>query len=100
MRPRLRQLVPLAVPAALAMLPLAGLHAIFAVPILAWLLLCLLLGVVIGARAGGGWALAAGIAAAVMQLAWALGFLIEWIGNPSSAAPRYGLRPRTANTAL
>lgn len=100
MRPRLRQLVPLAVPAALALVPLAIVHPVFALPALAWLLLCLSLGVVIGLRAGGGWALGAGIAAATMQLAWATGFLVEWIANPSSAAPHYGLAdPATEPTA-
>lgn len=91
MTPRLRQLVPLAVPAAIVLLPLAFLHPAFAVPVIAWAVLCLTFGALIGLRAGGGFALLAGLAAMTMQLAWAVGFLIEWIGNPSSAAPRYGL---------
>ena len=95
MTPRLRQLVPLAVPAALALLPFALIHPIFALPALAWAVLCLGFGFLVGLRAGGGFALLAGVAAMTMQVSWAVGFLIEWIGNPRSAAPRYGL----ANTA-
>lgn len=91
MTPRLRQLVPLAVPAAIALLPLAFLHPVFALPVIAWAVLCLTFGVLVGLRAGGGFALLTGVAAMIMQLGWAVGFLIEWIGNPSSAAPKYGL---------
>ncbi|UUL82390.1 glycosyltransferase family 2 protein [Sphingomonas qomolangmaensis] len=94
MRPHLRQLAPLAVPAALTLLPLAAWHPIFALPVIAWLLLCLLLGAAIGTRKGGGWRMAAGIAAAIMHAAWAFGFIAEMIGNPRSIAPRYGLLSR------
>ena len=96
MTPRLRQLVPLAVPAALALLPFALIHPIFALPALAWAVLCLGFGSLVGLRAGGGFALLAGVAAMTMQLSWAVGFLIEWIGNPRSAAPRYGLADTAA----
>ena len=91
MRPHLRQLVPLAVPAALALLPLAAWHPVFALPAVAWLVLCLTLGAVIGARQGGGWRLAAGVAAAIMHAAWAFGFIAELIGNPRGVPPKYGL---------
>lgn len=91
MRPHLRQLVPLAVPAALALLPLAAWHPVFALPAFAWVILCLTLGAVIGARQGGGWRLAAGVAAAIMHAAWAFGFIAELIGNPRGVPPKYGL---------
>ena len=96
MRPRLRQLVPLAVPVALAAVPLTLLHPIFALPAFAWAALCLVGGLLVGMRAGGGWALLAGVAAMTMQMAWATGFLLEWIANPRSAAPRYGLATKLA----
>jgi succinoglycan biosynthesis protein ExoA len=91
MTPRLRQLVPLAVPAALGLLPFAILHPVFALPAFAWAALCLTFGAIVGIRAGGGFALLAGPAAMTMQLGWAIGFVAEWICNPRSAAPRYGL---------
>lgn len=95
MRPRLRQLIPLAVPVALGLIALAPLNPLFLLPAAAWLLICLGLGFLIGIRAGGGWALMAGIAAATMQLAWATGFMVEWLINPAAAAPRYGLKRQT-----
>ena len=88
--------IALAVPAALALLPFALIHPIFALPALAWAVLCLGFGSLVGLRAGGGFALLAGVAAMTMQLSWAVGFLIEWIGNPRSAAPRYGLADTAA----
>ncbi|MFN4019896.1 MAG: glycosyltransferase family 2 protein [Erythrobacter sp.] len=97
MRPRLRQLVPLAVPVAMLLLLFSWVHPVLAVPALAWAVLCIGLGLVIGARAGGGWALLAGVAAMTMQLAWAIGFLIEWFCAPASASPRYGFAPQVAD---
>ncbi len=90
-RPRLRQLIPLAVLVALGLIALAPLTPMFLLPAASWLLICLGLGFLIGVRAGGGWALLAGVAAATMQLAWAVGFVVEWLNNPASAIPRYGL---------
>jgi succinoglycan biosynthesis protein ExoA len=75
MRPKLRQTLPLAVPVAGFLALLTPIHPIFALPLLAWLAACLIGGVVIGARSGGGCAMAAGIAAATMHMAWGLGFL-------------------------
>lgn len=91
MRPHLRQLAPLAVPAALALLPLVALHPVFALPATAWLFLCLTLGALIGVRQGGGWRIAAGVAAAIMHAAWAFGFIAEVIGNPRGVPPKYGV---------
>jgi succinoglycan biosynthesis protein ExoA len=90
MRPRLRQMVPLAVPLAILLMLLSWWQPLLALPALAWAGLCLALGLVVGSRAGGGWALFAGVAAMTMQLAWAAGFLVEWLSNPASASPRYG----------
>ena len=88
MRPRLRQLVPLAVPASLLSLPLALLHPIFALPFFAWLGLVLGLGALIGLRAGGGLRLLAGVAAAIMHLSWGLGFIWEVLRHPRGVAQR------------
>ena len=60
--------MPLAVPAAIALLPLAFLHPVFALPVIAWAVLCLTFGVLVGLRAGGGFALLA------------LGFVIPVLG--------------------
>lgn len=99
-RPRLRQMVPLAVPLAIVLLSFSWLHPVLAVPALAWAGLCLGLGFVIGLCAGGGWALFAGVAAMTMQLAWAIGFLIEWLGNPASASPRYGFAQQATDPPM
>jgi len=93
MAPRLRQLVPLAAPVSVLMLPLAAVHWIFALPAAAWLVLCILAGGLIGARSGGGWALVSGIAAAIMHLAWGSGFLAEWLWGARDIEPKLGLQP-------
>lgn len=90
MRLRSRQVAPLAVPIAVMMLPLATVHPLFALPAAAWMAACLSVGLFVGYRSGGGWHLLAGYAAAIMHLAWGLGFL-----RAAAAAglppPRYGL---------
>lgn len=91
MRPRVRQLLPLSVPLALGLAFLTPIHPVFLIPAASWFLLCVIAGVAVGIRAGGGWAMAAGLAAATMQLGWALGFIAELVTNPAGAAPRYGL---------
>lgn len=91
MRPHLRQLAPLAVPAAVSLMPLTALHPVFALPTIAWFVLCLTLGALVGVRQGGGWRIAAGVAAAIMHAAWAFGFLAELIRHPQGVPPKYGL---------
>lgn len=91
MRPKLRQMVPLLTPIAILLASLSPLVPLLALPAAAWLLLCLAAGFIIGLRNGGGWSLAAGWAAAVMQLAWACGFLVEWFHAPAASAAQYGL---------
>ena len=90
-RMHLRQMVPLLVPVALTMLPLAFVSPLFALPALSWLGLTLAAGLVVGMRDGGGWSLAAGPAAATMHAAWAFGFYRELLTNPRGVAPRYGI---------
>ncbi|WP_425228631.1 glycosyltransferase family 2 protein [Sphingomonas sp.] len=74
-RPKLRQTLPLAVPAAALVALLTPVHWLFAAPLLGWALLCLAGGIAIGARAGGGCAMLSGVPAMIMHLAWGLGFL-------------------------
>lgn len=91
MRPHLRQMIPLVVPVALGFALFSRVHWIFGVPALGWILLCLTIGALVGIRNGGGWALLSGLAAAIMHLAWAIGFMKEAAVNRHSSAPKYGL---------
>ncbi len=75
LRPKLRQLLPLAVPVAAALALFAIAWPPAALPLLSWLFATLIGGAAIGARAGGGCRLAAGGAAAIMHMAWGAGFL-------------------------
>lgn len=91
---RLRQTLPLAVPAALGLALLSPISWLFALPALAWLVLTLGVGLLVGHRAGGGgWRYVAGMAAGIMHLAWASGFLTEWLIRPAKTGPRYGFTP-------
>jgi succinoglycan biosynthesis protein ExoA len=99
MRMHLRQALPLLVPAALALAALMPIHWLFAAPASAWLSVCLLAGLIVGVRSGGGWAFAAGIAAAIMHLSWACGFLIEWLIRPDQTGPRYGFLATAASSS-
>ena len=72
---RLRHLVLVAVVPIIALMLLTPLNGIFALPGLAWILLCLGFGVALGVRAGDPCAAAAGVAAMAMQAGWSFGFL-------------------------
>lgn len=85
---KLRQALPLVVPAAVLALPLGMLHWAFVLPAAAWLAICLVLGVAVGAKSGGGWALLGGVAAATMHLAWGLGFLREYSRPKHFGSPK------------
>ncbi len=74
-RPKLRQLLPLLPPLAALMAVAAPWWPPLALPLVAWAALCLGSGMVVGARAGGRCAMASGVAAALMQLAWGAGFV-------------------------
>lgn len=92
LRPRLRQMLPVAVPPAIALVPLGAVHWLFAAPALIWLLVCLLVGAFVGFRAPGGWwAVMAGLAAAVMHASWGLGFWKGCLSSGRAPAPKYGL---------
>ncbi len=91
MKPRLRQLIPLAVPCAVGLLPLWPLHWIFAVPFFLWLGLCLTIGAIIGWRDEKAISCLSGLAAAIMHLAWATGFLKQIVFRPNGVDAKYGL---------
>lgn len=91
MRLKPRQAIPLLVPVALALLPLAIWHPVFALPALAWGLAVGGAGLLVGARAGGGCALFAGMAAMVMHAAWGFGYLKERVAHPRGVPARHGL---------
>lgn len=87
MRPRLRQMVPLAPPLAVLLAFGTPKLPLLAVPLLAWMLLCLAAGIAIGAKQGSRCAMLSGVAAMIMHLAWGTGFLTQWL---------FGRTPRQA----
>lgn len=86
-RPALRQVLPLLPLGALLLAPLALWNAWFLAPLIAWAGLCLVGGVIVGWRAGAGWALLAGVPAALSHFAWAVGFA-QGISTPLEPAAR------------
>jgi len=80
-----RQLIPALIAPAVALAVLAPLSPAFALPALAWLSLCLTYGLVLGFRARSFCAAGAGVAAAIMHLAWSVGFLKGLIAPPRAA---------------
>lgn len=88
-KPRLRQLVPLAVPLAVLCALLTPLSWVFALPLFGWVALSLIFGALIGIRAGSACALMAGPAAMIMHLAWGWGFIRQTLfGRLPGTAPR------------
>jgi succinoglycan biosynthesis protein ExoA len=83
MRPRLRQLVPLAMLLAmLASLALTPFSPLFAAIPLSYLLAATLWGGIVAVRRQDPWLLAMGGACLVMHMAWAIGFLSCWLHRP------------------
>lgn len=98
--PALRQVLPLLVPVALVTAVLAPFHWIFAVPVITWMGLMLLAGVIIGLSKKCRWAMLSGVAAAIMHLAWGTGFLRERLRLSRAPAPCYGFAPLQGITGL
>jgi succinoglycan biosynthesis protein ExoA len=71
---KLRHLALTVVAPAICLLPFCPLSGVFAVPALAWALLCIGCGAVIGVRLRDTCATAAGLAAMAMQAGWSFGF--------------------------
>lgn len=80
-RPKLRQALPLAVPAAAGLAVLTPLHWIFAAPLVLWSVGSLSIGAAVGLSTRDPFAFGSGVAAMVMHLAWGLGFLAGWSGR-------------------
>jgi succinoglycan biosynthesis protein ExoA len=94
MKLKLRQALPLLVPAAALLAILTPISFFFSIPIILYWLAAFSAGVLIGGRAGGGWTRLAGLAAIVMHAAWGFGFLMERLRNPSGLPPRHGFSQR------
>ncbi len=79
-RPKLRQLVPLGVAPALALLLLAPLFPALATPAVAWAAGCLGFGVFLGIKTTDPCGAAAGIAAMTMHAGWSFGYFAHLFG--------------------
>jgi succinoglycan biosynthesis protein ExoA len=77
-----RQLVPALIAPAVALAFLTPFSVVFALPALAWNSVCLSYGLLLGLRARSFCAAGSGIAAAIMHLAWSLGFLKGLTSSP------------------
>jgi len=84
-KPKLRQMLPVAVTPAILMLPVAILLPIAALPCIAWAGLCLLYGAQIARTAKNRMLLLSGPAAMIMHAGWSLGF---WQGAMTYARHR------------
>ncbi|WP_334656941.1 glycosyltransferase family 2 protein [Sphingomonas panaciterrae] len=91
MRLKPRQAIPLLVPIALALLPLAFLSPLLALPALFWATAVGGAGIAVGLRTGGGCALFSGIAAMIMHAAWGFGYIKERLTHPGGVPARHGL---------
>lgn len=95
-KPRLRQLVPLAVPIAVLCALLAPLWWVFALPLIGWVVLSLAFGALIGLKARSACALMAGPAAMIMHLAWGVGFIRQRLFGSLPAMARPDLQNHRA----
>jgi succinoglycan biosynthesis protein ExoA len=80
-----RQLIPALIAPAVALSVLTPLSPVFALPATAWLSACLVYGAFLGLRAQSVCAAGSGIAAAIMHLAWSVGFLKGLVAAPRAA---------------
>lgn len=87
--PKLRQLAPLAIAPAVALLVLTPWTLWAALPATAWLALCVMFGAVLGLKERRLCAGLAGVPAAIMHLAWSAGF---WSQAPSVLRAAFGSR--------
>jgi len=90
MKPKLRQMLPVAVAPAALMAPLGLADPVLAVPAAAWLAGCLGVGVLLGAKQRKPEAMASGAAAAVMHLAWSIGFWQQLLSGARTTSPAPG----------
>ncbi|OOY17335.1 succinoglycan biosynthesis protein exoa [Thioclava sp. DLFJ4-1] len=80
-RPAMRQAIVAALAPALALVVLAPLHPIFALPAIVWLLGCAVAGLAIAIQTKRLANLTAGPIAGIMHLAWSTGFWAQILGN-------------------
>ena len=86
-RPAARQAVVAMLAPAAALVVLTPISAIFALPLILWLLACLAGGVMIAVQTGRPRGLFAGLAAGTMHMAWSAGFWRQWLApKPASSA--------------
>ena len=84
-RPAARQAVVAMLAPAAALVVLAPFGAVFALPLLLWLLACLAGGVMIALQNGRSRGLVAGLVAGTMHMAWSAGFWREWLSRKPAA---------------
>ena len=94
LRPNLRQLLPAAVFPATVLALLGFVQPALAAPAAAWLAACLAGGLVVGLKAGRREAFGAGPAAALMHLAWSIGFWRQLLVGSEPAPSQPGLVAR------
>lgn len=85
---KLRQMAPLVIAPAALLALLAPLHPLALAPGAAWLSLCLLAGLAVGAGNGQMCAWASGAPAAISHLAWSAGFWRQMIASAWAGAPK------------
>lgn len=85
-RPKLRQILPLAVPGSLFLALATPVSPLLALPLLGWALVSITAGIAIGWRLRSRCAALSGLAAMIMHMAWGLGFLAQiTLGRPPAA---------------
>jgi succinoglycan biosynthesis protein ExoA len=94
MRPKLRQMLPAAVFPAAILAPLGLVEPAMALPAATWLGGCLAGGLYLGLKTGRREAFGAGVAAALMHLAWSIGFWRQLVSGPEPRSPQPDLVPR------
>jgi succinoglycan biosynthesis protein ExoA len=87
LKPKLRQMLPVAVAPAVLLAPFGLAAPILALPAAAWLGGCLGVGVLLGLKKRRPAAIASGAAAAVMHLAWSLGFWQQLLAGQRTQPP-------------
>ena len=88
-RPAKRQAIVAMLAPAAALVVLAPLHWVFALPLLLWLLGCTAGGVMIARQTRRAHDLLAGLVAGLMHMAWSVGFWRQWLSpRPAPVQPR------------
>lgn len=91
-----RQAAPIVIAPAIALAALAPITPWAALPAAAWLVICLGVGALLGARETNFCAAGAGIPAAIMHAAWSAGFLRQTFAPPRPAASNLTLKETSA----